>query len=72
MNFVDPSGHKSNPIRKGYYYPNNAWNSLKPYEKLNKTCKLFILLIAGEAIGENMKSWKAVAHIIMNRVKDKK
>ena len=72
VNFVDPSGHKSNPIRKGYYYPNNAWNSLKPYEKLNKTCKLFISVIAGESIGENMKSWKAVAHIIMNRVKDKK
>ena len=33
---------------------------------------MFVAVIAGEAIGENKKSWEAVAHIIMNRVKDKK
>lgn len=78
VNYVDPSGHASSPISSGTYYPAQAWDSLREFEKdnkkknkLTKEQKLFVAVIAGEAIGENKKSWKAIAHIIMNRVKDK-
>ena len=79
ISYVDPSGHSAVPIDSGRYYPAQAWDTLRPFEKkskrkrkLTKEQKLFIAVIAGEAIGENRKSWKAIAHIIMNRVHDKK
>lgn len=85
INYVDPSGHTASLIQSGQYLPAEAWESIKKIEKdsnsnnknnkkknkLTKVQKLFVAVIAGEAIGEGKKSWKAIAHIIMNRVKDK-
>ena len=85
INYVDPSGHTASLIQSGQYLPAEAWESIKKIEKdsnsnnknnkkknkLTKVQKLFVAVIAGEAIGEGKKSWKAIAHIIMNRVRDK-
>ena len=85
INYVDPRGHTASLIQSGQYLPAEAWESIKKIEKdsnsnnknnkkknkLTKVQKLFVAVIAGEAIGEGKKSWKAIAHIIMNRVRDK-
>ena len=85
INYVDPRGHTASLIQSGQYLPAEAWESIKKIEKdsnsnnknnkkknkLTKVQKLFVAVIAGEAIGEGKKSWKAIAHIIMPRVRDK-
>ena len=71
INYVDPSGHMMGSVIVSAVAGFSLWN-IGRYNHLSKEEKLFVAVIAGEAIGENKKSWEAVAHIIMNRVKDKK
>ena len=55
---------------EGMQYYSYSYGGTTTTVFLSQELKHFISVIAGEAIGANTKTWKAVAHTIMNRLKE--